>query len=229
MVHWVYILECDDKYVYVGETIHLYSRFRQHVSGRGGFNTGTHTPNKLVGLYKVSANSAFVKYRDALLSGEYNPSILREWYEGGNNLLVENRITERLFYERRENTKYGCGNEWYKVRGGKYTKSSLDEIVMQYRWASEKEGRTCWVRNPISDIPEKTIVDRPLCKCMYPSEVRLSKDGTKIYFVCAMRNIWDEFSTYLAYNSPCDFWKLFMEDNDITSTYNTKDKCIIRL
>ena len=56
MVHWVYVLECEDDYIYVGETTRLFSRFQEHITHHGGKNTRSHTPQKLIGLYKVNDN-----------------------------------------------------------------------------------------------------------------------------------------------------------------------------
>ncbi len=61
---------------------------------------------------------------------------------------------------------------------------------------------------PIHKIPEDDIVDRPLCKCGMPSEVKLSKDKTKIYFVCALKNTWPDIP-FLKVGNPCDFWELY--------------------
>lgn len=219
MVHWIYVLECEDDYIYVGETTRLFRRFNEHLKSRGGSNTIKHKPKKLIGLYKVSENYSFMKYRNTITSGEYNKFILDNWENDGDNLLIENHITERLFYERRNNHVYGSGNEWYRVRGGKYTKETLDEIVAGYKWASEKEGRVYSTMNPITSIPENSIVDRPLCKCLLPSEVKLSKDKTKIYFVCALKNVWGDFFADLQIDEPCDFWQMYTEDNTAKAEY----------
>jgi hypothetical protein len=122
-------------------------------------------------------------------------------------------------YERRENDSYGDGLEWYKVRGGKYTRQAMDETVAIYKWASEKEGRTCNTINPIDCIPADSIVDRPLCKCHCPSEVKLSKDKTKIYFECALKNVWKDFFSDLTIDTPCDFWKEYTEDKNLKGQY----------
>jgi predicted GIY-YIG superfamily endonuclease len=172
MVHWVYVLECEDDYIYVGETTRLFRRFNEHLRNHGGINTIKHKPNKLIGLYKVNENYSFMKYREAIQRGEYNRYIIDDWENDGDNLLIENHITERFLYERRDNDSYGGGLEWYKVRGGKYTRQTMDETVARYKWASEKEGRFCMCRNPIEHIPIVSIVDRPLCKCDFPSEVK---------------------------------------------------------
>lgn len=219
MVHWVYVLECEDDYLYIGETSRLFRRFNEHLRGRGGSNTCSHKPKKLIGLYKVNENYSFIKYRNKVKAGEYDKFFIYNWENDGDNLLIENHITERFLYERRENDYYGGGLEWYKVRGGKYTKETLNEIVDSYKWASEKEGRTCSARNPIQSIPVDNILDRPLCKCYYPSEVKLSKDKSKIYFVCALKNIWGDFCSDLEVNAPCDFWQIYTEDDEVKKNY----------
>jgi len=198
MVHWVYVLECDDDYIYVGETTRLFSRLSEHQRGYGGTNTVRHKPLKLIGLYKVAENHAFMTYRKSIKFGEYNHFLLERWSENeGDNLLIENHITERYFYERRGNNSVGGGEEWYKIRGGKYTK----EITI----------------NPIVYIPLETIVDRPLCKCHVPSEVRVSKDKMNVYFVCALKNVWNNFP--IDVDDPCDFWELYTEDKKVKDQY----------
>jgi predicted GIY-YIG superfamily endonuclease len=219
MVHWVYVLECEDDYIYVGETTRLFRRFNEHLKNRGGSNTIKHKPQKLIGLYKVNENYSFMKYRKTIKIGEYNRFIIDDWENDGDNLLIENHITERFLYERRENTSYGGGLEWYKVRGGKYTRETMDETVAHYKWASEKDGRMCYARNPIDPIAVNTIVDRPLCKCGYPSEVKLNKDKTKIYFKCSLINIWGDFFSDLQVDTPCDFYQLYTEDNEVKLQY----------
>ena len=218
MVHWVYVLECEDDYIYVGETTRLFRRFNEHLRNRGGPNTIKHKPHKLIVLYKVNENNSFMKYRNTIKKGEYNIFMLDDWENDGDNLLIENHITERFLYERRENKIYGCGAEWYKVRGGKYTRETLDETVASYKSASEK-GRFFNSSNPINFIPIDTILDRPLCKCSCPSEVKLSKDKTKIYFVCALKNVWGGFCSDLQVNTPCDFWQLYTDDKKVKMQY----------
>jgi hypothetical protein len=221
MVHWVYVLECEDDYIYVGETESLLRRLREHLNHRGGANTFKHTPLRLIGLYKVNENTSFMEYRTAVLSGDYNRFLLETWGENGDNLLIENHITERFFYDRRDNTSYGGGLEWYKVRGGKYTRGNLDETVAMYKLASEKEGRTCFSRNPIDTLLVETIVDRPLCKCGNPSEVSLSKDKSKIYFVCALKYVWPAVYSIIDTCTPCDFWQPYSEDIPVKTQYES--------
>jgi len=220
MVHWIYVLECEDDYLYVGETTRLFRRFNEHLRSRGGSNTIKHKPIKLIGLYKVNENYSFLKYRNRIKENEYNRFILDDWENEGDNLLIENHITERFLYERRENDSYGNGSEWYKVRGGKYTREKLDKIVAAYKTASEKEGIIYNSRNPIQSIATDSIVDRPLCKCYNPSEVKLSKDKTKIYFICSLKNIWDDFFSDLQINNSCDFRQSYTDDKQVKTQYD---------
>jgi len=126
MVHWIYVIECEDKYIYVGTTKRLYRRFNEHSRGCGSVNTGNHKPLYLVGLYKVGDNYSFIQYRKQLLKKkEYNKFIIQDWgiEEESGKLDVENHITELCMYLRgteSEDFMYGDG-KWNKIRGGKYT------------------------------------------------------------------------------------------------------------
>jgi predicted GIY-YIG superfamily endonuclease len=212
MVHWVYIVECNDDFIYVGETEHLYKRITQHITGRGGKNTHAHIPRKLIGLYKVYDNQSFYQYNSAIKNNVDISNTINDWGSWGDNLFIENNFTERLFYERKDNNTYGSGKEWYRVRGGKYTRSELDEFYHGYKWASEETGRGFAARNPISD--KKEIVDRPLCNCGMPCEVKLNKEKTCIYFVCALKNIWSDFNTNIEVGEICSFWKPYARINN---------------
>lgn len=199
MVHWVYIVECEDNYIYVGETTRLYRRMNEHQSGGGSVNTGRHKPNCLVGLYKVADNESFSDYRLGINSGFYEKDIIDTWGEDDSNYLdVENHFTELLMRLRsKENNPdfmFDDG-EWWKVRGGKYTKVA-----------------TPGTKSPISDMKDEYLIDRPCCECQYPSEVKISKDRSCIYFVCALKNAWKDFSPGLNYASPCDFYQVYKDD-----------------
>jgi predicted GIY-YIG superfamily endonuclease len=216
MVHWIYVLKCSDDFIYVGETEHLYKRLTQHICGRGGKNTHTHIPRKLVGLYKLNDNHSFYQYNSAIKCGTSNniQTAINEWGLWGDNLFIENRFTERLFYERQHNHEYGTGIEWYRVRGGKYTRESLDNSMYSAKEMCERPNRipgSIHMTTPIDRIPEGDIVDRPLCNCGMPSEVKLSKDKTKIYFVCAIKNVWNDFFKEINVDEPCNFWEIFVD------------------
>lgn len=210
MVHWIYIVECDDQFIYVGETLHLYKRLKQHISGRGGKNTHAHIPKKLIGLYKVNDNFSYHQYLSAINNNVDSTDIINTWGLYGDNLFIENNFTERLFYERRNNHEYGIGNEWYRVRGGKYTRNDLDASMHDAMELCERPNRivgTLQMTTPIDRKTQEEIVDRPLCNCGMPSEVILDKDKN-IYFICALRNVWNNLYSIIQINKPCIFHKL---------------------
>ena len=224
MVHWVYITECVELYIYVGETTRLFRRFNEHDCGRGSVNTSRHKPLYLVGLYKVADNISFMKYRKHIQNNEYDFFTIKNWgTDDSGNLEVENHLTERLFYERKDNHEYGTGEEWYRVRGGKYTRKNLDNSLESAKELCDIPNRikgTLKMTTPIDKMKESEIVDRPLCHCSYPCEVKLSKDKNCIYFVCALKNAWDtESMGCLKTDEFCDFYKVYDEDIYIKKQY----------
>ena len=113
MVHWVYILRCtgeqvdwtskgiNDK-IYVGETIRLCTRLREHtVRDVGSYTTSEFYPNRLIGLYKVKDECSTINGYDWGFEDE------KMW---GRNL--ENTITEMYMQ--------AMGPKWKNVYGGKY-------------------------------------------------------------------------------------------------------------
>ena len=206
MVHWIYVLECEDDYIYVGETTRLFRRFREHLYRNGSVNTSIHEPVRLIGLYKLNDNYSFYKYRNEIRNGEYNPFTINEWLDKANeqnHLFIENRITELYFSLRsksdeRMDFRYEDG-DWWKIRGGKY--------IQQY------------INNPFNNINEEDILDRPMCGCELPCEVKISNNGERIYFVCALKNVWDDMGLDIEVEAPCDFFKVYKDDIYIKKQY----------
>jgi len=200
MVHWVYIVECTDQFIYVGETPHLFKQLTQLMKGRGA----KYIPIKLLALYKVNENQSFYQYNSAIKHDGSVEKVMNEWGSWGDHFFIENNMTERLFYERRNNQEYGTGKEWYRVHGGKYTKESLDIMVEGYKYASE--SNTYFIAgNPIAEKEEEDLVDRPLCHCGMPCEVKLSKDKSQIEYECSLKNVWDNVSRMIKVDKPCTF------------------------
>lgn len=211
MVHWVYMVECEDNYLYIGTTKRLYRRFNEHIRGNGSVNTGEHKPLYLVGLYKVSDNYSFLQYRNQILKKkEYNKFTIQDWGNGDDtgNLEIENHITEMcMFLRGKESEDFALNDgEWRKVRGGKYT---------SYRNV-----------NPVENVLVEDIIDRPCCDCEYPCEVKLSKDKKYIYFVCSMKNVSSDFdeSYGLRRAGGCGYYKIYDEDSYIKKQFEILDK-----
>jgi hypothetical protein len=190
-MHWVYVLKCDNEYIYVGETTRLYRRFNEHRSERGSINTRQHTPRALIGLYNVGNNTSFNRYYHDMTNGEYDYKCGHYWGEDEDDYLtIENLVTERYMYERRE-------DNWNRVRGGKYCTS--ERCITFYADNLEELNK------------DNLVLDRPLCHHGYPCEVNMKTDKTKIYFTCPLSRVsnWPNFYEGLDIESPCKFWEEF--------------------
>jgi predicted GIY-YIG superfamily endonuclease len=194
VMHWVYVLKNDaGGNIYVGETTRLYRRWHEHQAGRGGINTSNSNFNRLIGLYKVPTNTAFLSYRETFINNCFQKEC-EEWeldVEKCDATTFENLITEQYMFHYPE----------VYVRGGKYT-----------------------IPNKFYNIINANI-DRPLCHCGYPCEVKIKIDKTKVYFVCPLP-AWDEFYDGIELDEPCNFWQEFKEyriSRDIYITNRTKD------
>jgi hypothetical protein len=178
------------------------------MSGRGAMNTHMNSPESLVGLYKVADNYSFSMYRDCILNNDFNNDIIQEWgSDDSGNLYVENHITEMYMYQRatmEDDDFWFSDGQWQKVKGGKYTKQLRE--------------------NPTLKMDSQSILDRPNCKCQVPSEVKISKDRNTIYFVCSLKNVWDDFYKYVEVGEPCDFYSVYSDDKIIKTEYNLAKK-----
>lgn len=93
-----------------------------------------------------------------------------------------------------ENTEDCC------VSGGKYTK---DNIYVDFKKINKDE-----------------VIDRPICKCGFPSEVFLSKKN-EIWFKCAVANAsWVDYDNpCFSVAEPCDFIQKYIEDKEFQEKY----------
>lgn len=222
--HWVYVLQyydIDEEYgerirgLYIGETTRLYRRFNEHINGNGGKNTkcfGEITESiKLVGLYDVSNNCEYEKYK-YVISSFYDyysimqfEEVVKQWkrrvlHESDYHdyLMVENCITE-MCITLNKNTNID-------VKGGKYT----------------KEGSYKGLTLP--------TYERPVCKCGYPSEVVLSEQN-EVWFRCAVSNTnWLDYQDRsFTIGKPCDFIQEYTGDIELRQKYKTYSKEAVKV
>lgn len=211
-MHWIYILQCEDGYYYVGETTRLYRRLREHYNEMGGVNTTTFIPEEIVAIYKVSALCKFLEYdnrirnkisdiyfnRNGRLLDYFNDEIdeENEIYEF-DNLFVENSIVERLMLNNRDN--------WEKIRGGKYTR-----LDAEYSFPTNE-----YIKN------------LPVCHCGLPCDIRKNENKNYLYFRCAKKNIWpnmkEEFDIEV---EPCNYFMKYTLDIEYNAINNQKKKVI---
>ena len=90
-MRWVYILECDDGYFYVGETSRLYRRMWEHQDGVGGLNTSVHSPENIVAIYPVNRLGKFFEYSHKVCNNDFNLHYNIYFDRGG---IIENFNTD---------------------------------------------------------------------------------------------------------------------------------------
>jgi len=210
--HWCYILECEDSRIYIGETTRLYTRFYQHGNTERTKNTTLFPPVALIGLYDISKNIAYINYKNNKITKEevidyFDNNI--HWNDQNtdmNHLDIENLITENTMIIQEEN--------WWKVRGGKYTRPICDLNDDDYESANT-ESIICNSNNflqlqNINNPVQNQRINRPKCKCNLPCEIHLSKKNV-FYFKCPLWNTDWIFEPLLQNNidleSDCDFFK----------------------
>jgi GIY-YIG catalytic domain len=210
-MHWIYILECEDNHLYVGETTRLYRRFWEHWGGEGGVNTRVYKPIRIAAIYKVQTIGKFENYdydTDWAVNndpknerGKYNKWKMVKFEDDKegeyDNLGAENNITECLMLSFGE-TKH--------IRGGKYTR-----IDNQYK------------------LPSNELFKRlPFCECGYPCDVKKCKDKDALYFRCARKNMWEDFRTsFDCSGEPCKFYQEYNHDEKLRRIYFWKPRSSI--
>lgn len=190
-MYWIYILECENKVLYVGQTSRLFRRFWEHERGVGGVNTSIFKPIRVVAVYKLSTLGNFFYYNkfiyDSLSDHNYylyfnNLKYLDRFnkYHDYNKLQIENNIAECLMIQL---------DNWTRVRGGMYTRF-------------DKE-----YKKPIN----KYLENLPLCDCNLPCDIKYSKKDKFLYFRCPKKNLWNKVPMN-DHSKACKFYKEYTKD-----------------
>lgn len=209
MVHWIYILKCEDDIYYVGETTRLYRRFWEHQNGKGGINTSIHSPIEIVAIYKMHELAQFLKYNENVVDFFENEKVgnfikydispisyfnddeflaKNDWFEG-YNLSVENNIAECMMIHNKDN--------WENIRGGKYTKFKNYNFPTNFY-----------------------IKELPLCKCGLPCDIKAHYESN-FYFRCAKKNMWGDFRDIFDIDTePCNFYLEYIKDKELRNNTN---------
>ena len=227
MVHWVYILRCtgqkdtwsskgiNDK-IYVGETIRLYTRLREHtLRAVGSCTTSEFYPNRLVGLYKLENHLLYINNKENSIHHKmYNEGYMDKLENKQDALNLENTLTEMYMQ--------AMGPKWENVYGGKYHNGN----------------------RPYDNPGEEAEFNRPFCNCKIPADIKEYND--KIYWRCSRKNIWDKLHEYIVDKlglklqnivKPCKFYREYTEGekfkcknliyNSPTQNFKITDKCLI--
>lgn len=198
-MHWVYILECEDGYFYVGETSRLFRRCWEHDKGSGGLNTSTFTPIGIVAIYSVERLGKFFDYVTKVNNNDFRfnynvyfnqGDIIGDFnrYSGEyNKLFVENQITEKMMISNEKT--------WEKIRGGKYTRFDCKFFIKfddnVYRTEHEKRkqnirsltSKSYWLRE-ISDYQAEDCIGGCGKKYDENNTVRHMRRSINLCFEC---------------------------------------------
>jgi hypothetical protein len=211
-MRWVYILKCQKKHYYVGETERLYRRFWEHQGGNGGLNTSTYAPKEIVAIYKIPTICKFVDYDDIVTNNICNiyfdrrNTLLDEFNNSDDdedeydNLFAENCITECLMLNNKDN--------YQKIRGGKYTRLDIKYAL------------------PKNDY----IKSLPICNCGFPCDIKKNEEHNYLYFRCAKKNMWSEMKDVFDIQAePCKYFMKYTKDIEYKIYYNQRKKQITDL
>jgi hypothetical protein len=189
-MHWIYILQCREGKLYVGETTRLFRRFWEHEDGEGGVNTSRMGVEKVLAIYKVVDLGRFLRYHQSVIDPEskYTRYVFSDKfmdddkdYDGKG---LENSLAERLMISR--------GEDWETVRGGEYVR-----FVIKYT------------------KPESSPLDvLPFCKCGLPCDVKINFDKGLFYFRCPNKNLWEDVRIEFGLEDmdPCNFYQTYSVD-----------------
>lgn len=192
-MHWVYIINCENNIIYVGETKNLYSRLHQHTNNKGSKHTIENKPQSLSGLYKVQGHYRLLLYNREIEKENPDLNKMKEllesfdetvWINKDWALALENFLTEYLLHNN------------LHVYGGKYVNDNKFTLSRHY------------------DVEELKKV--PLCNCGLPAEIRCVKNNKyyKLYFTCCIKNVWSSMRNdfkVLNINEPCNYYWEYME------------------
>lgn len=209
-MHWVYIFECEDNRLYVGETTRLFRRCWEHNRGDGGVNTRVFKPERLAAIYKVQTLGKFQSYDYNVDEAVHNRTKYNKWklikFEDDEEDIhdykaAENNIAECLMMS------FGVTKN---IRGGKYTR-----IDNHY------------------ELPNNDLFKRlPFCDCGYPCDVKKCKDKDVLYFRCPRKNFWDGLrESFECCDEPCKFYQEYNHDSSLRnkSTWTSKKHLIRNL
>ena len=188
--HWVYIIECDYDFLYVGITPTLPRNLSLHVSHLN--------PRSIVALYHIGNNqnvmdycfshkNQTVNYTIYTTIQDKHTHITQHWNSDDLPLSKDflNFITEKCMMIK--------GDRWWKVFGG--------VALLQLHSKERLHQLNC----------------RPTCYCNLPCEVAKTRDN-ELYYACPKKNIQPDYFTAFPFpTSPqCNFYQPCQMEHSIS-------------
>ena len=177
---YIVAIECEDDHIYIGDTRHIL--------------LDDLVPKRIIGLYSVNHNYAL--YR--LTKTPVITHLDKLQYEPSPEKTVETIITDRYFYDRKDNS------QWYKVRTRDLKQNSwMASVEAGYKKHGTNGGY--YASHRANHLKAEEVDQRPVCEHGYMCEVHFSKSSSEIYFDCPLKYIWPNFMPELERSKPCEF------------------------
>jgi len=178
---YIVVIECDDDHIYIGDVRNIRLKENDLV------------PKRIIGLYNISQNYAYYRLTRTPVITHLDKLL----YEPSPAKIVETIITDRYFYDRKDN------NTWYKVRTGDLKQNSwMASVEAGYKKHGTTGGYSAHHR--ANRLKPEEVDQRPVCDHGYPCEVHFSKSTNTIYFDCPLKYIWPNFMPELERIKPCE-------------------------
>jgi hypothetical protein len=189
---YICVIECSGNHIYIGDTRNIRLKENELI------------PKQIIGLYNAEQNYALYKFTNKPISTHLNQ--LDNDLEISQAKIVETILSDRYFYDRKDNKNNKNNNQWYMVRTGDLKQNSWMASV-EAGYKKHGTGGGYYASHRVSHLKDEEVDQRPVCEHGYPCEVHFSRGRSEIYFDCPVKYIWPNFMPELERIKPCEFKK----------------------
>jgi hypothetical protein len=176
MASYICVIECSDNHLYICDTKKV--QLEELI------------PLRIVGLYNVDQN--YTRFKTSKKPVSRHLTTLELDYETTPTKIVETILSDRYYYDRRD-------EEWYGVRTGNVKQNRWMMSVLKGYRDSKKEGGY-YASHRVSHLKAEEVDDRPTCEHGFPCEIHY---GSEVYFDCPLKYVWPHFMPELPRITPC--------------------------
>lgn len=209
MVHWIYLLQCENGIKYVGETIRLYTRLTNHFQSNGSKVTIENKPISVIGVYRLVTIKSFIDFNN-YINGIHDKNV---------------EIDYKHFFELRKKFNFKIYEKYNqkKIDGYLKTESEIVECMLMHNpfdFNNIKGGKYTNKKCNYKFPKRNDLLDLPLCDCGLPCDIKINRRNV-IYFRCPKLNLFDHLKkTVPCDNKSCRYYKEYKKDQEIKSNYN---------